>query len=363
MNNIKFRSSSLNFPVTARIRALIGFLLGFVIMFAVVQIFIVNSFDFENMQRGVSLIFQGINPWAPDTRIPHFYNPPFAVIFLWPMLFATQNFFLVLGGAFLFAFTFYHKAWVALSWFATNTFLWLVAAGGIDMFLVGAGLILLLVGDRTENKWVGLVWRVSAYGLLMIKPQGGIFIVALYILLRRDWKGLLISILIYGLLFIPLYPDWISVLMSDPPLAQTEASHTIWGKFGSGVAAVIAMSVVISRKWKYWELGGALAGIMMPYGMPGIPIFLTLSGVRKLIAIPIVIVFSGCLAVLTWVNPPAGEPFYKFISQFMAIYHLSMIGLALALACITGADSDDSDTIDFAGWIKQRAKLSESKII
>ena len=230
-------------------------------MLVAVRIFVVNSFDFENMQRGIRLILSGVNPWIPETRIAHFYNPPFAVLFLWPMLFATPQLYLVIGGALLFAFVFYHEAWVALAWFATNTVLWLMAAGGIDMFVIGAGLLLLLAGDTSYEKWQGLVWRVLAYGLLMVKPQGSIFIVAFYILTRRDWKGLLISAIVYGMLFLPLYPDWLYVLLHDPPLAQTEATHTLWAKFGPLVASVIALAALLARRWKYWQLGGALAEI------------------------------------------------------------------------------------------------------
>jgi hypothetical protein len=142
-------------------------------MLLAVRIFVVNHYDFDNIQRGIRLILQGVNPWATATRIPDFYNPPFAVLFLWPMLFATPKFYLVLGAGALFAFVFYQRAWVALAWFATNTALWLIAAGGIDMFVIGGGLLLLLAGDKSSQKWLGLVWRVLAYGLLMVKPQGG----------------------------------------------------------------------------------------------------------------------------------------------------------------------------------------------
>ncbi len=106
-----------------------GFILGLLIMSVAVQVFLVNSFDFENMQRGTHLILQGVNPWAEDTRIQDFYNPPFSVLFLWPMLFTSSQFYHVIGGALLFAFVFYHKAWVGLAWFATNSMLWLLAAG------------------------------------------------------------------------------------------------------------------------------------------------------------------------------------------------------------------------------------------
>jgi hypothetical protein len=222
------------------------------------------------------------------------------------------------------------------------------------MFVVGAGLLILLAGDKRFHSWQGLWLRVFAYGLLMVKPQGTIFIVLLYILTRKDWNGLLVSILVFGVLFIPLYPDWIHVILNDPPLAQTQATHTIWARFGPGVALVIALGVILARRWKYWQLGGALAGIITPYGMPGLPVFLTLTAVRPLKAIPIVAIYSGLLAALTWVTPPAGVEYYNFISPLMAIYHLSMLGLALALACVTDSD-DEQDTIAVWDWIKRKA--------
>jgi hypothetical protein len=331
-------------------RALIGFIFGLVVIGFAVHIFHVNDFDFSNMQRGVRLILSGVNPWAPETRIADYYNPPFAVIFQWLMLFTTPRIYLTVGGALLFAFAFYKKAWVALAWFGTNTFLWMISAGGIDMFLVGAGLLLLFAGDRYYSKWYGLALRVLAYGLLMTKPQGTIFIVALYFLLRWDWKGLLASILVYGLPFIRLYPDWIRVLISDPPVYQIETPHTLWGQFGPILAALIAVAVSFSRRWKFWQLGGALAGILTPYGMPGLPIFLTLSAVSKRAAIPIVMIYSACLAGLTWVQPPPGVDYYAYMNPRMTIYHLSMLGLALALACLSGSNSQAEDRETIALW-------------
>jgi hypothetical protein len=331
-------------------RAIIGFIFGLIVIGFAVRIFHVNDFDFSNMQRGVRLILTGVNPWAPQTRIPDYYNPPFAVIFQWPMLFTTSQIYLAVGGALLFAFAFFKKAWVALAWFGTNTFLWMIAAGGIDMFLVGAGLLLLFAGDRYYSKWYGLVLRVLAYGLLMTKPQGTIFIVVLYFLLRWDWKGLLVSILVYGLPFIHLYPDWIRVLVTDPPVYQIDTPHTVWRQFGPILAGLIAVAVSLSRRWKFWQLGGALAGIFTPYGMPGLPIFLTLSAVPKRAAIPIVMIYSACLASLTWVNPPPGVDYYAFTNPRMTIYHLSMLGLALALACLSGADVPAEDRETIAIW-------------
>jgi hypothetical protein len=55
----------------------------------------------------------------------------------------------------------------------------------------------------------------------------------------------------------------------------------------------------------------------------------------QLKAILVVVIYSGLLAILTWVTPPAGVEFYAYISPLMSIYHLSMLGLALALACLS----------------------------
>jgi hypothetical protein len=331
-------------------RAMLGFIFGLIIVGFAAHIFHVNDFDFGNMQHGVRLILAGVNPWALETRIPDYYNPPFAVLFQWPMLFTTPRIYLAVGGALLFAFAFYTKEWVALAWFGTNTFLWMVAAGGIDMFLIGAGLLLLFAGDRYYSRWQGLVLRLLAYGILLTKPQGTIFIVGLYFLLRWDWKGLLASALVYGLPFIHLYPDWIRVLTTDPPAYQILTPHTLWGQFGPLLAGVVAVAVSLSRRWKYWQLGGALAGIFTPYGMPGLPIFLTLTAVPKRAAIPIVMIYSGCLAGLTWVKPPPGVDYYSFINPRMAIYQLSMLGLALALACMSRPQNTAKDAETIAVW-------------
>lgn len=312
-----------------------------------VNILTVNSFDFDNMRRGVAFIWSGGNPWAENTRLLHYYNPPFAGVFLWPMLFTSSREWLIVGSALLFAFAFYHRAWIALAWFGTNTVLWIIASGGIDMLVIGLGVCLLTLATEWKSapQPLALALRVLAYGVLMIKPQGGMFIVGLYILYNRDWQGLLWSCGIYGLLFGHLIPDWIRVLLTDPPLAQTVATHTLWAKYGSIVAGGIALAVVLARRWSYWALGGALAGILSPYGMPGLPIFLILTSVRTWRAIPIVLIWSGLLALLTWVAPPAQVDFYEFLSPFMAIYHLSMLGLALVLSVTTDTQSP-SDTID-----------------
>ncbi len=345
------RSRLWHIPVTDSSRAVLGFGFGCPILLAAVRIFLVNTYDFDNMQRGVRLITSGVNPWAAATRIPDFYNPPFAVIFMWPMLFATPRVYLVLGGALLFSLVFYYRAWVALAWFATNLMLFLLAAGGIDMFVVGGGLLLLLAGDKFYAQRRGLLLRVLAYGLLMVKPQGTIFIVGLYILTRRDWQGFLICCLVYGLPFLPLYPAWLDVILHNPPLSQGQATNTLLAQYGLWLALAVAIGIVLKRTWSYWQLGGALAGILMTYGMPGLPIFLTLTAVQPLVAIPIVVIWSGCLAALTWVNPPPGIDFYAFFNPHLSIYQLSMLGLALALACLSPGPAGPH-TIAVAAWIK-----------
>lgn len=57
-------------------------------------------------------------------------------------------------------------------------------------------------------------------------------------------------------------------------------------------------------------------------------------------AIPIVVIYSGCLAVLTWVNPPPEIEFYKFSNPMLSIYHLNMVAVALLLACYTKGKND-----------------------
>src|SRR4030065_140720 len=155
----------------------------------------------------------------------------------------------------------------------------------------------------------------------------------------------------YGLLSLPLYPDWVTVILRDPPLAQTEATHTLWAKFGPIAAALVALGATLSRKWQYWQLGGALAGILTPDGMPGLPSFLALTAVKSRKAIPVVVLWSAALAVLTWVTPPAGGDFYDYLQPLMAIFHLSMLGLALTLACLSG-DEAGPHTIAGSEWIR-----------
>jgi hypothetical protein len=330
--------------VSDDLRALLGFIFGLSIMMVVVHVFFVSTFDLDIFQRGTQHLWHGINPWAPETAVPGFYNPPFSMLFFWPLLLINSRVIIVVGASLMFALAFYHRAWVALAWFGTHTFWWLVSAGGVDMYLVGAGLLLLLSSDRLDKAFWRLILRVLAYGLLLVKPQGGALIVLFYVLVRRDWKGALISLVLYGLLFAPLYPDWLAALCADPPISQIEASHSLAARFGLFFAAPVAALVLIARPWKYWQIGGALAGILAPYGMPGIPIFLVLTAVNSLAAIPAILIYSGCLAVLTWVAPQ---------SPLMGIYHMGMLGLALTLACVLPArDADAPDVIDVGRRIK-----------
>ncbi len=342
---------NLHNPPSNIVRLLSGLLVGLLLMTVVVSVFIVNSFDFDNMQRGARTLYSGINPWAPETRVAHFFNPPFAVLYFWMLLITSPKILLIIGGACLFAFVFYHEAWVAFSWFCTNTFLWIIGAGGIDMLVIGLGLLLLLASDHIAQRKFAVALRVIAYGILLIKPQGGVFIVFFYVLKRRDWRGAAISLLIYGLFFAPLYPSWLHILRTDPPLAQTEASHSLYAKYGLIFSLIVAVPVVLARRWKYWQIGGALAGILAPYGMPGLPIFLVLTGVDNLAAIPAIILYSAGLAWVTWVAPE---------TPLMGIYHLGMLGLALILACLIPSKSPpDADDINIRlnmGGILHRLK-------
>lgn len=341
-------------------RALMGFFFGLAIMLVAVQIFHFNSYDFEIYRSGAGQLVRGLNPWVGGTQVDGFFNPPFSILFLWPVLVLPQKLLLAVGGALLVTFVFYTKAWVGLAWFGTNLLLWLFAAGSVDMFLIGGGLLLLIAGDRDFDGLRGLVLRILAYGMLMVKPQGGLFIVAIFILLRRDWRGLVISILLYGIPFASFYGDWLRVILSEPPLSQTVETKTIYAQFGLIVAVIIALFVLVARRWEYWQLGGALAGILMPYGMVGIPTFLTLTAVKPLIAIPIVVIYSALLSIVTWVPPPPGVDYYAYVSPLLAIYHLGFLGLAIALACMSPSEPDVTKSVAISDWI--RGQLSQRKL-
>lgn len=334
--------------VTNLSRSAMGFVLGLVIMVGVTNIFTVNDYDYENIRSGIEAILSGINPWAAETISSEFFNPPYSVIFLWPMLYANPKIILTIGGAMMFAVLFYKKSWVAFSWFGTNLFLWIVAAGQIDMYTMGFGVLLLFLCDEISNSKYKLLLRVLGYGLLMIKPQGGLFIVVLYIIQKKDWKGLLVSFFVYGVLFINYYPDWLRVLFTNPPIGQDYSHLSILGKYGLIISIIIALGVSFSRSWEYWQLGSALSGILSPYGMPGVPALFVLTGVDNKKAIPIVIIFSSCLAALTWVIPPKNVDYYKYIGSFMEIYHLVMLGLVLVLAIYPKKDPaiDNKNSID-----------------
>ncbi|RLD02512.1 MAG: hypothetical protein DRI65_14795 [Chloroflexota bacterium] len=130
---------------------------------------------------------------------------------------------------------------------------------------------------------------------------------------------------------------------------------SILGKYGWISAILIALIVLISKPWKYWQLGGALAGILSPYGMIGIPALLVLSGVKNKKAIPIVVIFSGCLAALTWINPPLYADYYLYIGPYMEIYHLGMFGLALILAIYEGNTpvADQINVVDIRAFLNK----------
>lgn len=324
--------------IPAWLRWVSGLGLGLIIMIVVVRVFFVSTYDFDIISGGVRVLLTGQDPWQGETAQPGFYNPPFSMFHLWIMMLTDSRGLIVIGGALILAWVFYHRAWVALAWFGTHAFWWVVSAGSISMYVMGCGLILLAWSDRVPKGVWQTAMRVVAYGFLLVKPQGGMFIVALYILMRRDWLGAAVSAVVYGLAFAPLYPGWVTVLFIDPPISQTLAPHSLGARFSLALTVPVAVLVVFSRRWTYWQLGAALAAILSPYGLPGVLTFLILSAVRRKAAIPGVLVFSGCLAVMTWVAPQ---------SPWMGVYHLGMLGLVLILACL---ESDDdlaaSDVID-----------------
>jgi len=340
--------------VTPFQRTALGLGFGLAVMFAITSVFTVNNFDYTNIRNGVAAILMGGNPWSAKAVGFEFFNPPFSALFLWPLLFVNEKLVIAIGGAFLTAFIFNRRAWVAFSWFATNLFLWILAAGSIDMFVMGSGLLCLVMSDDVRDSWGRTILRVAAYGLLMIKPQGGAFIVALYVLLARDWRGLVAAFLLYSLPFIPLYPDWIRVILTSPPMGQDYSPLTILGQYGPTFSVLLATAVALSRPWRYWQLGAALASILSPYGMIGIPVLLVLTTVKRLRAIPIVVTFSWCLAVLTWVTPPQGVDYYQYLGPHMETYHMGMLGIALTLAIFQPAQIESNTE----GMIDLRQHLS-----
>jgi hypothetical protein len=326
-----------NVPLTDSQRGMFGFLLGLAIMLVLVQFTHINGHDFDAIQRGVRTMVMFDNPWVPIEDWYEFFNPPHSVLFLWPMLLVTPQALQAIGGALLFAIVFYKKVWVALAWFFTNSVLWVVGTGNIDMYVMGVGVLLLFAGDKYFGTRRGLFLRLLAYGMLTVKPQGGLFIAGLYFLLRRDWKAGLLSVLIYVVCFLPLYPSWLTANLEYPIITAGVVSHSVWAAFGPAVAVVIAVLVLMARRWTYWQLGGALAGILAPYGMPGVPFFFMLTAVPALKAIPAVILFSGGLVALTWFqSPPAGvTDVHMYYKSYLDIYNLVIIGFGLSLAALS----------------------------
>ena len=341
--------------VSGEIRLLSGFLFGLMIMIVVTRVFSVTSWDHAIIRRGIRALLTGVNPFAPETLAVEFYYPPFSILFLWPILLLSSKGMLILGGAMLSAWVFYHRSWAATAWFGTHTFLWIVSAGSVDMYIMGLGLILLVLSDKSSRVPVRVLLRVVAYGVLVAKPQGGAFVVIIYVLLRRDWLGVALCLVVYGLLFAPLYPDWIAVVRAEPPVSQIAAPHSLGARFSPLLTIPVAIWVTFSRRWTYWQLGGALAGILSPYGMPGIPIFLVLTAVDRPSAVPAVLVYSGCLAVLTWVAPQ---------SPLMGIYHLGMLGLALILACLLpGTAPDDPGSVDARKLVRTVIQTARTRLM
>lgn len=316
-------------------RVFLGFVVGFAFMGTATRVFIVNSFDYANMLRGIQALFHGVNPWDAGTRVLNFYNPPFALFFLWPMLWVRPQVLLILGGGLLSGYAFYRRAWVALGWFVSAEMLWLIAAGGIDMYVVGMGLWALALGDRASAKWLRTSFYVVGYGFLLVKPQGGVFIVLLHIWLRRNWGAILWSVGLYGILFAGFYPQWLRVLITDPPPGHRTETHAFAAQFGIGAALVLALMVLWARPWAYWSLGGALSAILSPYGMPGVPLFLILTSVRTKKALLMFVLFSSALTLLTWNTPPPDiRDYYAYVGKFLRIYHLGMQAYALSLAVL-----------------------------
>lgn len=337
-------------------RALLGFVFGLTLVGTATQLWIVNTFDYHNMRRGILALLEGSNPWAEATRLSDFYNPPFALFFLWPLLIMGPKGFLSLGAALLAAYAFYRRAWVALGWFGTATLVWLIAAGGVNMYLMGMGLWLLALGDRLSAKsWWRTLLFVLGYGFLLVKPQGGLFIVLLHIYLRRDWRAVILSALIYGLAFAAYYPDWLHVLRTDPPPGQNIEKHSLAGYFGLPLAGIVAILVTCSRPWAYWVLGGAWAGILSPYALPGVPIFLVLMGARSRKALLAYLLYAAGMAWLTWPRevPPQVE-YYSYVDAFLRIFHLGMLGYALTLAILSPAPTTETDAIHCRLLWKQR---------
>lgn len=334
--------------ISPAIRAVFGFVLGLVLMSAVLQVFQPNRFDFDNIRTGTLAIWSGVNPWNAETRITHFYNPPFAALFLWPTFFTSPRILITLGAALLVAYIFYYKTWLGLAWFATNSALGTIVAGNVDMFVMGSGLLLLLAGDHDSHRWRGMVWRILAYGFLLVKPQGGLFIVILYVLLRRDWIGIGIAGLLYSALSLPYLPDWIHVLLTDPPPGGFDVPQSLWGAFGPFFALVIMPVIVLARRWKYWQLGAALAAILPPYAMGGVPIILLLTTINSWKAAIAILIYSGCMALLTWIEPPFPVPdYYDFIDPLLTIYNFSLIGLTFILSLLLpDPRPPDDETID-----------------
>ncbi len=343
-------------------RAVFGFLLGIILITFTLFFFQQNSFDFENMSRGVESILTGVNPWAQDTRMVDFYNPPFAVIFLWPMLLIPQKVLFIFSGGLIFGLIFYSRTWMGLVWFCTNSYLYTLAAGGIDMYVMGSGIILLMIGDKHKDKFWSLFIRLLAYGFLLVKPQGGVFIVAVYAIWRLDWKGILLGCAVYYLPFMNLFPSWLHVILNDPPTSQMVAAQSIACRYGLGLSVILALYVIFSRKWTFWQLGGALAAILPPYGMPGVPLLIIMTAIRPSKKFVFLVLFSGALAYITWVTPLPHVDFYYFVNHMMAVYHLVMIMVALYFACQKTNLPNEDGEINLNEWLRRNVRAITQRL-
>ncbi len=338
-------------------RVLLGIVFGFAFMATATKIFIVNEYDYRNIVRGVTALLQGINPWKAETRIYNFYNPPFSIFFLWPMLWLHPRYLLILGGTLLAGYAFYRGAWVALGWFVSAEMLWLIAAGNIDTYIMGAGLWSLAIGDNLKNQKIRILLYSIGYGFLLIKPQGGIFIVLFHVWLRRNWLAVLLSIFLYVVPFAHLYPDWIKILIIDPPPGQRSEPHTFAGQFGLPFAIILSLIILCSRDWDYWSLGGALAALLPPYGMPAVPIFLILTAANTMKALLMFIFFASGLALLTWNTPPPEiKDYYAYVGKFLRIHHLGLQAYALTLAILAPKYPETINRIDICSMLLKKNK-------
>jgi hypothetical protein len=117
------------------------------------------------------------------------------------------------------------------------------------------------------------------------------------------------------------------------------------------VAVVLAL---LARRWRYWQLGAVLAQTVLPYGMPAVPLLIIFTAIPKLVAIPVIVLFSAAIAAMTWLNPPPSfTNTYDFILPMLSIYHITMLVFGLALACLfSPEDADEPTDIDLSRYLR-----------